>query len=71
MTCELCGRPIDPNGKGTYRKITGWERNRTSGEGVHPMKDRKFHMEGVHELCLDVHLRGGKPKEMYAKESLL
>lgn len=70
-SCSFCDRPIDPNGKGVHRKITGWERNRSAGEGVHPMKDRQYHMEFVHDLCLDVKLKGSDPKKMYVKEPLL
>lgn len=69
--CSLCHRDIDPNGKTTYRKVTGWEKNRGDGEGTQATRERRFAGEFAHALCLDVHSRGEDPKQMYEKTSLL
>lgn len=62
MTCSICGKPIDPNRpRNIYRRVTGWERVRGSTEGVHPLKGREYSDEFVHQLCLDIELRGGTP----------
>lgn len=64
IVCEFCGKPLDPKAATTWRRITGWEKNRTSGEGVHPIKGREPEGKLAHALCLDIHVRGGIPQRM-------
>lgn len=59
-TCHFCGRELDPKAKGTHRLVQGWERVRTTGEGVHPLKERKQLLVFSHDLCLDIHMRTGE-----------
>ena len=31
MRCEDCGEPVRPDGLGTFRQVTGWEKVRGKG----------------------------------------
>lgn len=62
--CKYCKRGLNPNATDVYRMVTGWERNRGTGQGVHPIKDRSLLGEFAHALCLDIALRGGKQEAM-------
>lgn len=59
MTCSICGKPIDTKARNVYKLVKAWEKNRTPGEGVHPVRDREYLGEWAHGLCLDIKARGG------------
>lgn len=63
--CCYCMKTLNPSASDVYRKVTGWERNRGTGQGVHPIKDRELLGHFAHALCLDIALRGGKQEAMF------
>lgn len=63
MNCSICGKPIEKS-QSCYRWVSGWERERGTGEGVHPLMGREIHGPKAHKLCVDIELRGApKPKQ--------
>lgn len=63
-TCVHCFKSLDPTSPQVYRKVTGWEKCRGKGDGVHPIKNREFLGEFVHALCLDIMTRTGKQEAL-------
>lgn len=61
--CYICHKPCDPNKPGTLRLVEGLERVRGSGEGVHPLKERKVLGPVCHALCQDIAAKGGAKQE--------
>jgi hypothetical protein len=55
VTCALCGRPIDPNDWGVYRRVSGWERKAvaSSRRGGSDIVLREPQDELAHGFCVD------------------
>lgn len=65
--CAICHKRIE-KAQASYRWVSGWERERGNGEGVHPLMGREVHGPRAHRLCVEIALRG-EPKPV--QESLL
>lgn len=63
-TCKLCSKPIDTQGRNVRRWVSGWERVRQSGEGIHPLQGRELSNAYAHELCIEIAERGGTQKAL-------
>lgn len=66
IPCKFCTKPLNPNAKGVRRWVSGWERVRQTGEGVHPLQGRESSNAYAHELCIDIHLAGGSEQPSLA-----
>lgn len=62
--CKFCSKTLDPYSPQVYRLVAGWEKNRGTGQGVHPIKSREVLGELAHSLCLDAAIRGGSQQAM-------
>lgn len=56
--CALgCGEPVDPRDRHTYRRVTGWARER-SGGGLHALALRAELHQYAHGDCIEKAKRG-------------
>lgn len=70
FTCPFCGNTVDPDGKGTWQRIDGWQRIagvRASGKhGGSDISLRRTRQEWAHGSCVKL-ARDGR----IGQESLL
>lgn len=59
MTCEHCGREIDPTSHGVWQKVEGWEHHRAAG-GTNALALRRPIQAWVHGECMVAMKQGAK-----------
>lgn len=56
VTCDLCGRPVDPDASSTYRWTEGWTQRRRQG-GANAVRLPEFLEAWAHATCVDAEAR--------------
>jgi hypothetical protein len=64
VTCEFCGRSLDPLDPGTYRRVSGWVQIRKAG-GIHHIKRPQETGRFACKVCVEY---GGQPSMFTRKD---
>lgn len=59
VTCPYCNKVVDLKSNNVFRKVSGWEKQRGTGEGVRPIVMREVLGDFAHSWCVDSARHGG------------
>lgn len=51
--CALCNQPVDPVSRMVLRKASGYAEQRGATGGVHGLRDKEWHDDYAHVICLE------------------
>jgi hypothetical protein len=63
VDCAFCGLPVDDTKLGTVIEVRGWARVRDAG-GTNALRGKTPMGRAAHDVCLDIHLRGGHQESL-------
>ena len=68
--CHFCGKPVDPDGRSTYRSIEGWEGRRSKG-GANTITLRQETGRYAHSSCVQLAVSDRKRHILPGQQALI